>query len=172
MKLSLIGLTAVAIVSTAAQGRAQVPLHFSLAAGLSNPIGDLGAVTNAGYNISLRGESGTTSVWGWRGDISWDRFGGKGVTDEYSYLGFAGNIVYRASGQLYEFGGFGIYNQHVALDGPGAPGDDATLGLQFGVGYNFARSAGTSTFIELGLTNVFATRGNETWIPLRLGVRF
>jgi hypothetical protein len=173
MKAWSIAIIALAgVVSAAAPAGAQPPLHFSLAAGLSEPIGDLGSSSNLGFNLDLRGESGTTRVWGWRGDISWDRFGGKGAADSYSYLGFAGNILYRASGQLYEFGGFGIYDEHIAYERPQVSVDAASLGLQFGVGYNFARSTGTNTFVEIGLTNVFATRGNETWVPVRFGVRF
>jgi hypothetical protein len=183
MKVRLIALGAIAAMfGLAAVGHAQIPIHFSGAAGMSPPIGDLGDASTVGFNLNMRGETGISRTWGWRGDISWDRFGGRGDTDNWTYLGFAGNVIHRQAGPLYEYGGLGVYNQRQALLRPFADIDETNLGVQTGVGYNFPRMGRTNTFVEIGLVNVFkpgssagnalTPSANSVWFPVRFGIRF
>lgn len=161
---------ALAVVPRAA--RAQAPIRFSGAAALALPIGDLGDAADVGFNLSVRGEGRLSSPgWSVRGDLSWDRFGGKGIVDAYSYLGAAANIVHRGSaGRLYEFGGLGLYNSKTSF-GDGLNRDDTNLGLQLGLGLDLNPGPHTP-FVEFGLTNVFTSGSNSLWFPVRFGVRF
>src|SRR5579862_9678098 len=97
--------------------RAQTPVRFSAAAALALPIGDLGDAADVGFNLALRGEGRLASPgWSVRGDLTWDRFGGKGAVDSYSYLGVAGNMLHRSGGsRLYEFGGLGLYGSRTGF---------------------------------------------------------
>ncbi|HVT41004.1 MAG TPA: outer membrane beta-barrel protein [Gemmatimonadaceae bacterium] len=149
--------------------RAQTPMRFSVAGGMSLAIGTLGDVSDVGFDIGLRGETVRGREWGFRGDLTWDRFGARGPVDAYSYLGLAANLLHRHRGQLYEFGGLGLYNRKIAFRESGDNVSDSNLGMQFGVGLNFRSN---NTFVELGLVNVFTERSNNAWFPLRFGVRF
>jgi hypothetical protein len=151
---------------------AQTPVRFSGAAALALPIGDLGDAADVGFSLALRGEAKLTSPgWSVRGDLSWDRFSGKGVVDSYSYLGVAANLVHRdGAGRVYEFGGLGLYGSKTAF-ADALDHDDTNLGMQFGLGLDF-NTAPHAPFVEFGLTNVFTSGGNSLWFPVRFGVRF
>lgn len=164
---------ALAVATLAPRGaHAQTPIRFSGAASLGLPIGDLGNSTDLGYSLTLRGEARLWAPeWRFRGDVSWDRFPGRGVVNAYSYLGFAGNMVHRTVGdRLYEFGGLGLYGGTTSFTNQ-LNQSETNLGLQMGVGVDL--SAGPRTpFVEFGLTNVFTSGSNTLWFPVRFGVRF
>jgi hypothetical protein len=173
MRVRLIASGAVlAIILCAADASAQAEVHFSGAAGVSLPIGNLGDASSVGFNLNARGEVGITRAWSWRSDFSWDRFGGKADVSNTTYLGFGGNILHRQMGPLYEYGGLGVYNQRQALQPPFVDLDEWNLGVQGGVGYDFPRTGGTNTFIEIGVVNVFTSGLNSAWFPVRFGIRF
>lgn len=151
--------------------RAQTPIRFSGAAALALPVGDLGDAADVGFNLSFRGEGKLPSPnWFLRGDLSWDRFGGKGVVDSYSYLGIAANLVHRGSGRVYEFGGLGLYNSKTTFNDQ-LNHDDTNLGVNLGVGLDLNPGPHTP-FVEFGLTNVITSGSNSLWFPVRFGVRF
>lgn len=152
--------------------RAQTPVRFSGAASLAMPVGDLGDVASAGLSLSARGEARLwSSNWGFRGDLSWDRFSGRGDVNAYSYLGAAGNIVYHNSGsRTYEFGGLGVYGGTTSFTDQ-LNRTDTNLGFQTGVGVNLDRGPHTP-FVEFGLTSIFTPGRNTVWFPVRFGVRF
>jgi hypothetical protein len=154
------------------EASSQTPVRFSGAAALALPVGDLGDNADAGFQLALRGEGKLPSPnWSLRGDLTWDYFGGKPGVDNYSYLGLAGNLVYRANAsRVYEFGGLGIYGSHAAFGGTLAS-DETNLGVQAGLGVDFNQSPHTP-FIEFGLTGVFTSGNNSVWFPVRIGVRF
>jgi hypothetical protein len=168
--LAAVALSAVTLASHAA--RAQTPVVFSGAAALALPIGDLGNAADPGINLAIRGEGRLGSPgWYLRGDLSWDRFGGRGPVDSYSYLGAAANLVHRESkSRLYEFGGLGIYGSKVNFSG-NVNSSDTNLGLQMGLGLDLNPGPHTP-FVEFGLTSVFTTGGNSVWFPVKFGVRF
>ncbi len=151
---------------------AQTPVVFSGAAALGLPIGDLGNAADVGMSLAIRGEGRLTSPgWSLRGDLSWDRFGGRGPVNAYSYVGFAGNLVHHEqNSQLYEFGGLGLYGSKTSFV-DAADHDDTNLGVQMGLGLNFSPGPHTP-FVEFGLTSVFTSGSNSLWFPVRFGVRF
>jgi hypothetical protein len=150
----------------------QTPVSFSGAGALALPIGDLGQAAEVGFNLALRGEARLAwQHWSVRGDLSWDRFGGRGNVDAYSYLGAAANVVHRSgAGRMYEFGGFGLYGERTTFTSQ-LNRDDTTLGLQAGIGVDLTPGPHTP-FVEFGVTNVFTSGGNTFWFPVRFGVRF
>lgn len=168
--------------------RAQTPIRFSAAGGISLPIGDLGSAANVGFNLGLRGETARGREWRFRGDLTWDRFGGKQVfypfpaiygpgafdnsySASYSYIGFAANLLHHESGRVYEFGGLGLYNQQFSVRGVRGGYSDTNVGLQAGLGVEF-NSSDLHSFVEFGLTNVFTTGTSTAWFPLKFGIRF
>lgn len=152
--------------------RAQETVRFSGAGALALPAGDLGNAADVGYSLSLRGEARLWAPeWKFRGDLSWDRFPGRGPVDAYSYLGLAGNMVHRTVGdRLYEFGGLGIYGGTTSFNNQ-LNQSQTNLGLQMGLGLDLAPGPHTP-FMEFGVTNVFTSGGNTLWFPVRFGVRF
>lgn len=163
-------LTLAALAPRAAH--AQTPIRFSGAAALGLPAGDLGNTTDVGYSLSLRGEARLWSPeWKFRGDLSWDRFPGRGIVNAYSYLGFAGNMLHRSEGdRFYEFGGLGLYGGTTSFNNQ--LNQSATnIGAQAGIGFDLAPGPHTP-FMEFGLTNVFTSGTNTLWFPVRFGVRF
>ena len=161
--------------SAAAPGStgAQTPIRFSGAAALALPIGDLGNAADPGVNLSLRGEGNVSrsKEWSVRGDLSWDRFSGRGLVDSYSFIGVAGNLVHRGTAsRLYEFGGLGLYGGKTNFVDR-LSRDDTNLGLQVGVGLDLTGGV-HPTFVEFGLTNVLTPGNNSLWFPVRIGVRF
>jgi hypothetical protein len=173
MRVRLIAAGALlATIALAAKGGAQTTVHLSGAAGMSPPVGDLGDASNVGFNLNFRVEGRINPQWGWRGDMSWDRFGGRGPVDNWTYAGLGGNMVHYQAGSLYEYGGLGIYDQHQQMQRPFGNVDATNLGLQAGVGYNFARAGRTNPFVEVGLINVATSGSNSIWFPVRFGIRF
>ena len=136
------------------------------------PIGDLGNAADPGVNLALRGEGRLPARnWSLRGDLTWDRFSGKGAIDSYSYLGLAGNLVHRsAADRLYEFGGLGVYGNTMTFSNQ-LNHSDTNLGVQMGLGLDLAPGPHTP-FVEFGLTGVFTSGSNSLWFPVRFGVRF
>jgi hypothetical protein len=152
--------------------RAQTPVRFSGAAALALPAGDLGNAADVGFNLALRGEGRLSSPnWSFRGDLSWDRFPGRGIVDSYSYLSLAGNFVHRSTkSRVYEFGGLGLYGSRTDF-GSSFNQETTNLGLQMGLGLELNPGPNTP-FVEFGLTNVFTSGENSLWFPVRFGVRF
>jgi hypothetical protein len=163
---------AVAAAFAPSVARAQTPVRFSGAASVAMPVGDLGNSASAGYSLALRGEGRLWSPnWSFRGDLSWDRFSGRGDVDAYSYLGAAGNLVHRSSAsRVYEFGGLGMYGSTTAFTNQSNL-TATDLGFQTGVGVNFDSGPHTP-FVEFGVTNVFTSGRNSVWFPVRFGIRF
>jgi hypothetical protein len=148
------------------------PVRFGFVGGLSLPAGDLGNEAGLGIALDLRAE-GRTRYPGWalRGDLSWDRYDGRGLVNAYSYTALAGNLVHReGNGRLYEYGGLGVYNSRVAfVDGPDA--SDTNLGMQLGLGLDLSSTV-PRLFTEFGMTSAFTSGRSSIWFPVRLGFWF
>ena len=155
---------------TASAQQQQQTIQFSTHAGLGAPVGRLGDNTNMGFNLGLRGEMPMNPKWGFRGDASWDRFGRRAASGSYSYYALAGNLTHYESPRLYEFGGLGVYRSEVS-GGSGLTANDNNLGIQGGVGLNMTADQ-LKTFVEFGLTGVFAQSTTNWWFPVRVGIRF
>jgi hypothetical protein len=151
---------------------APTPIRFSVAAAAALPVSDLGTANDVGFSLAFRGEGRLGSPgWGLRGDLSWDRFSGRGDVDSYSYLSAAGNLVYHnRGGNTYEFGGLGLYNAMTEYVDQ-LNRNNTNPGMQAGVGVNLSRGPNPA-FMEFGLVSVFEPGGSAVWFPLRFGVRF
>jgi hypothetical protein len=169
--LSIAATLASAFLASAAGAQAQTPINFSVVGGLSLPIGDLGNSTEMGLNLGFRGEGRRApSGWSMRGDVSYDRYSGRGTINNYSYVAFAGNLVHRAAGSRgYQYGGLGIYSSRVARANV-ADATDTNLGVQLGLGADLTRDG--RVFGELGLTSAFTSGRSSVWFPVRVGMRF
>jgi len=160
-------------VSLAPRGAAaQTPVQFSVVGGMSLPAGDLAGGADLGFNLGVRAEGRPLSPgWALRGDLSWDRYDGRGGVDGYSYLALAGNLVHHETGgRLYEFGGLGIYNSRTSYTNTFGT-SDTNLGVQLGLGFALTRQA-PNVFTEFGLTSAFTSGRSSVWFPVRLGLRF
>ena len=156
-------------LSTPAQ--AQSTIRLGLVGGLSLPAGDLGNSADAGPSIGLRAEGRLGPPrWSMRGDLSFDRFGGRGIVDSYSYSALAGSLVHREDGgHLYEYGGIGAYHARTEYT-ERINSSDTNLGVQFGIGTEFGTR--TRWFVETGLTSAFTSGRSSLWFPIRLGLWF
>ena len=159
-------------LSSACTLHAQSNVHFGVSGGVALPIGDLGNAANVGFDLGARVTVPLSSPsWGLRGDVNWNRFGGKAGVNSYSYVSIAGNLVHREPGaRLYEFFGPGAYNQKIEFTN-GFNTSRTDLGLQGGVGLDM-NASDLKTFVEFGLTGVFSSGSNSIWFPVRFGIRF
>lgn len=160
-------------VAIAVPGRthAQTPVRFSVVSGLSLPIGDLGNGADLGLNVGLRGEGRPIAPnWAIRGDVSYDRYSGRGAVSEYSYLAFGANLVHHEpASRVYEYGGLGVYTSRVAFTST-LDRSDTDLGVQMGIGIDLTRDQ--RVFTEFGLTSAFTSGRSSLWFPVRIGLRF
>lgn len=152
--------------------RAQTPVRFSGAAAVALPVGNLGDAADPGMSLALRGEARLPwQNWSFRGDLTYDRFGGRGAVDAYSYFGAAANMLHRSSaGRIYEFAGAGLYGSRTSYAGQ-VNIDGSNFGVQTGLGIDLAPGPHTP-FVEFGITNVFTQGTNTVWFPVRFGIRF
>lgn len=169
--LRTFSLAALAAVTLASPASAQTPVRFSVIGGMSLPIGDLGNSSNLGLNIGVRGEGRAIAPgWSWRGDLGYDRFGGRNAVDYYSYTTVAANLVHRENGGTwYEFGGLGLYASTVAFTSA-VNRSDANLGMQLGGGLDL--TSDHKVFLEGGLASAFTSGRSSLWFPVRVGFRF
>lgn len=169
--LAIVAITTAVATTAPRNAAAQTPVRFSVVGGFSLPIGDLGNSTDMGLNIGLRGEGRSlTPGWALRGDVSYDRYDGRGGVNAYSYLGLAGNLVHRETGgRIYEFGGLGLYNSRVAFTSA-LDRSDTNLGVQMGAGFELTRD--NRVFTEIGMTSAFTSGRSSLWFPVRIGLRF
>jgi hypothetical protein len=170
-KVLVAAVAALTVVAAPRAGHAQTPVQFSGAVGLVLPVGNLGDAVNVGFSLALRGEGKFgSSDWGFRGDLSYDQFGGKAPINSFSYPSAAGNVLHRShDSRFYEFGGLGLYDWRVSA--PGGSNSELDLGLQLGVGYDITPGP-HAMFLEFGLTNAFTSGSSSLWFPLRFGIRF
>jgi hypothetical protein len=152
--------------------RAQTPINFSVVGGLSLPIGDLANSTELGLNLGFRGEGRRMATgWSLRGDVSYDRYSGRGTVDAYSYMALAGNLVHRSTNaRTYQFGGLGLYSSRVAFVTSASDNTDTNLGVQMGLGADLSKDQ--RVFGEFGLTSAFTSGRSSVWFPVRVGLRF
>jgi hypothetical protein len=160
----------VILAPTSAQAQ-QTPVNFSIVGGLSLPIGDLANSSEMGLNLGFRGEGRRfASGWSLRGDVSYDRYNGRGNVDAFSYVAFAGNLVHRSVGSRgYQYGGLGVYSSRVDRINI-SDATDTNLGVQMGLGADLTRDS--RVFGEFGLTSAFTSGRSSVWFPVRVGLRF
>ena len=155
---------------------------FSAAAGLSAPIGDLDKDAQTGFGIAVRTESGGgDSPWGFRGGLTFDRFGGKAALgiDNLQFVTFPLDVVHNTNRKLYQFVGVGLYQaktvytpdpQFAGTRNNASAYTENDLGFQGGVGFNFG-GKGARTFLEFEVVDVLTSGRSSVWFPVRCGIR-
>lgn len=159
------------------------PVSIGASGGLSVPTGDLGDRFESGFSLAghVYFKPASFTSLRFRGDVTFDRFSGKGpqsdaVNRSFRSLGVVANAVYDFPMQNtasvirpYVIGGLGLFNTNESannFDGDSESG----IGVQVGGGLQF-RLSGFTTFLEAKFVNVFAD-SNRSYIPITFGVRF
>ena len=154
--------------------RASQPQSNSLSAGASFPTGDFSSQAFTGFGFALLSETGVSvGSLDIRGDITFDRFGGRLAGSRYQYQSFGLSLIKEASAGVYWLAGWSLYQ---ASDQATVNGKTGTLnhnngGLKAGLGVNFALFH-RAVFIEGNYIKLLAPNPAPAWIPLRFGVRF
>jgi opacity protein-like surface antigen len=186
---------AAAMVMTAGAAQAQVlrPFSVGVAGGVSLPTGDLGTLTNTGFNLAASLSYKPVAIpFGIRVEGAWDQwgidedaFGGDadGVDGHVRSLSLTGNAVVDIPNSTpvkpYLIGGLGWY--HINTSASGDAGDetvtvtsDAENKLGFNVGGGIRMPLGTlDTYIEARYHFVTGLDdGNFRFVPITFGIRF
>jgi len=188
MKKALIAAAVVfAASASVAQAQAVKPFTFGVSAGAAIPTGKMSDGANTGFNLTGLAEYRTpTMPVTLRGELSYDRFGWKGLPSDidghHSILGATVSAIapFAASPSLtpYVIGGAGVYSvKSVMTDGDiDISASKTAPGLNGGLGFQF-RLAGMRTFAEARYQMVFSkdedkSFENASQIPIVFGFRF
>ena len=118
------------MIAAAAPASAQGynPFQIGAAGGIAFPTGDLGNVTNTGYNISVMvGYKPQFTPIGVRAEAAYNQFGSQIFNGNVNIPAFTGNLVFGLPmGMLspYAIGGAGLYRTNVDVNGGGTGGDN------------------------------------------------
>lgn len=170
--LALLGSTAHAQMGMG-MGRGQTYVVSVLA-----PSGNLAKIATTGVGVGIQSSfAREDATWASRMRFGIERFNGKKPVNSVQYYGSSFEVVHR-SNRWYQFGGFSLASGRTTYDelAPSTgrrsaygfdPGLTGGLGVQFGSPGDEVQS-----FLELGYVSVFRDGGNDTWVPLRFGIRF
>ena len=165
---------------------AQKSLSFGASGGASVPMGDLADGADMGFSVAghLYVKPASQSKLGFRGDVSYDRWGAKGVGNldggsaSLSSMGFIANVIIHAgddksSMHPYLVAGGGMHRSKASVSvlGLAASATSTDPAIQVGAGLEFKLS-GFSTFLEGKFVNVFGDGSSSRFIPITFGVRF
>ena len=167
----------VAFLAAAAPARAQGynPFQIGASAGIAFPTGDLGNVTNTGYNVTVMvGYKPQFTPIGVRAEAAYNQFGSKVFNGNVNIPAFTGNLVFGLPmGMLspYAIGGAGLYRTNVNLNGGGSAGENH-FGFNIGGGIKIPLSSSFETFVEARYNHVTLNNGSFSFIPVTFGVMF
>jgi hypothetical protein len=170
---SAVLISAVALAASASSAAAQV--NFSLGAGPTIGIGDLGDATDMGYHAQLSaGFAVPVLPVGLRADGMFTRlpFAGEGDGNYQVISGTLNAVVNIPSVGItpYLIGGVGFYNSKFDFDEADSE-SDTDLGVNVGAGIRFGLP-GLGVFAEARLHNIFGDGDSVRMVPITLGVRF
>ena len=167
----------VAFLAAAAPARAQGynPFQIGASAGIAFPTGDLGNVTNTGYNVTVMvGYKPQFTPIGVRAEAAYNQFGSKVFNGNVNIPAFTGNLVFGLPmGMLspYAIGGAGLYRTNVNVNGGGSAGENH-FGFNIGGGIKLPLSSSFETFVEARYNHVTLNGGSFSFIPVTFGVMF
>jgi opacity protein-like surface antigen len=168
-------LVAAGIVALAPTARAQSnPFQIGGAAGIAFPTGDLGSVTNTGYNVTLAvGYNPPAAPVGLRAEAAYNEFGNQVGGGNSNIAAFTANAVFAlpASGFTpYVIGGAGLYRVG-ANDAFGNSASENDFGFNIGGGVKLPLSSSFETFVEARYNRVSGGNGNTfSFIPVTVGI--
>jgi opacity protein-like surface antigen len=170
-------LAAATVLAATAPASAQGynPFQIGAAAGIAFPTGDLGSVTNTGYNVSVMvGYKPEFTPIGVRAEAAYNQFGSQTFNGNVNIPSFTGNLVFGLPvGTLspYAIGGAGLYRTNVDVNGGGTAGDNH-FGFNIGGGIKIPLSSSFETFVEARYNRVTVNNGSFSFIPVTVGVMF
>jgi opacity protein-like surface antigen len=164
------------------QAQGYNPFQIGASAGVAIPTGDLGNVTNTGYNVAVAvGYKPQLMPIGIRLEAAYNQFGSSIGGGNINIPAFTGNVVYElplgTSFSPYAIGGIGLYRPSADFTGGGSTTAENDFGWNIGGGIKIPLS-GFQTFIEarynsLNISGGTANGGGTgTFIPITFGVMF
>ena len=157
-------------------------VYFGGGLGLTVPIGSLSDYNNSGWHIQgMGGWESATTPWGFRGDLTFNKLGGKTLDrleppkqPDLNILAITADGVYqfRPSAQSgsstipYVIAGLGLYH----LSSSGSGGSQTKFGINAGAGLEF-RLTGFSVYAEGRFHDIFTSGKSGHYIPLTVGVK-
>ena len=157
-------------------------VYFGAGLGLTVPIGSLSDYNNSGWHIQgMGGWESATTPWGFRGDLTFNKLGGKTLDrleppkqPDLNILAITADGVYqfRPSAQSgsstipYVIAGLGLYH----LSSSGSGGSQTKFGINAGAGLEF-RLTGFSVYAEGRFHDIFTSGKSGHYIPLTVGVK-
>jgi hypothetical protein len=146
---------------------------FSIAAGLTQPMGDASDVNKMGYHATLGlGIKPLVLPVGVRIEgmfNSLDYEDGVGLNGEsLRVLGLTANGTYTVMPTLYLIGGVGMYNSKISVTGAEASND---FGFNIGAGLNIPLT-GFGTYIEARYHHIPVDGGSFQFVPVSFGIKF
>jgi opacity protein-like surface antigen len=166
-----------AFLAATAPARAQAynPFQIGASAGIAFPTGDLGNVSNTGYNVTVAvGYKPQLTPIAVRAEAAYNQFGLKNGGGNVNIPAFTGNLLYELPmGTLspYAIGGAGLYRTNVTITGGGSGGENH-FGFNVGGGIKIPLSSSFETFVEARYNHVTLNGGSFSFIPVTFGVMF
>lgn len=159
-------------VSSTASAQTAASSRFGVNAGVALPMGDFGDAAELGFHLGghIQMPLGETLKLRVNGDFGYYGLP-DGVDGNWTLLGGMANIVLpiTTSSALkpYVFGGLGMYNYKIDIDGLGS-NDDTKLAFNIGAGYDF----GKNFFTELRFLSIQTDGDALNTLPIVIGLRF
>jgi len=171
--LSTAVLCAVAAAAAAQAKDSDSGVKWSANAGVAVPVGDLANSSKMGFGIGAGAEWKLNAAWGVRADLGYTTFTGKSIDffgtsiplPSLNMLGLGVNFVHRDESRLSYSVGASYYNV-----GCSGCSNDSKPAVQVGLGW--ALDDARKWVLEGGVTNIFASGSNATWIPLGVRLNF
>lgn len=171
----MIAITGIVAAAPAAQAQGYNPFEIGASGGIAFPTGDLGSVTNTGYNIAVAvGYKPMLMPIGIRAEAAWNQFGIENGDGNFNIPAFTGNLTYGLPMGMafspYLIGGVGLYRPSADLGGVSSEATNE-FGWNVGGGVKIPLS-GFETFIEARYNAVNVNGGTLSFVPLTFGVMF
>jgi opacity protein-like surface antigen len=169
-----LGVSAIAPCASA-QSSLLSGFQIGASAGVAIPTGDLGDVSNTGYNVTLMaGFKPTLIPLGVRLEAAYNQFGLDANDGNINIPAFTGNLTYTfpsVAFSPYAIGGAGLYRVNVDPD-PGNSVGENKFGFNIGGGIKFPLSRSFETFVEARYNHVTLDNGSYAFIPITVGILF
>ena len=179
--MKVLGIVSLLAAPFALQAQTAKTLSLGVSGGLSLPMGDLGDVADAGYNVTGHIYLKPSTKLALRGDVGYDSWKAKSssvVDANLTSLSFTGNGIFNvgessAAMRPYLLLGGGMYRtkSSVSIAGVSSSSTSTDPGIQGGLGISFNLS-GFSTFLEAKYVNIFGDGSSSNFVPVTFGVRF
>jgi opacity protein-like surface antigen len=175
--LSLVAVMGLAAAAPVAQSQSYNPFQIGASGGIALPTGDLGNVTNTGYNIALVvGYKPQFLPLAIRGEAAYNQLGFQGGGGSANIPSFTGNLAYELplgmSFTPYGIGGVGLYRTNASISGGGETKAENHFGWNIGGGVKIPLSSSFETFIEARYNSVNVNGGTLNFVPVTVGVLF